>query len=138
MQACAAPAPARRSATRLETRIPVPPVLLATHYSACNSRSTLGVADVPARCPELRVSGRVVPGARLGQPVAHAPDSGEDMACPICSKPASASYRPFCSRRCADVDLARWLNGSYAVPSEDPADAEEAEAALAAERLRPH
>jgi uncharacterized protein len=48
------------------------------------------------------------------------------MACPICSKPVAAQYRPFCSRRCADVDLARWLNGSYAIPSEDPEDAEEA------------
>jgi hypothetical protein len=30
-------------------------------------------------------------------------------------------YRPFCSRRCADVDLARWLNGSYAIPVEEVA-----------------
>jgi endogenous inhibitor of DNA gyrase (YacG/DUF329 family) len=60
------------------------------------------------------------------------------MACPICSRPAAEDYRPFCSRRCADVDLARWLNGTYAVPSEDPEDAEEAEAALAETRRRPH
>lgn len=40
------------------------------------------------------------------------------MTCPICQKPADPKYRPFCSRRCADVDLARWLNGSYAVPGE--------------------
>lgn len=44
-------------------------------------------------------------------------------ACPICGKPAHADYRPFCSKRCADVDLARWLNGSYAIPaSEDEPD----------------
>jgi uncharacterized protein len=63
------------------------------------------------------------------------------MACPICSKPATAQYRPFCSRRCADVDLARWLNGSYAIPSEapvDPEDIEEAEAARAADEGRTH
>ncbi len=37
--------------------------------------------------------------------------------CPICDKPAeSADYRPFCSRRCADVDLQRWFTGRYAVP----------------------
>lgn len=41
------------------------------------------------------------------------------MACPICKKPAEKAYRPFCSRRCADVDLGRWLNGSYAVPAEE-------------------
>ncbi|MEM7487951.1 MAG: DNA gyrase inhibitor YacG [Pseudomonadota bacterium] len=48
------------------------------------------------------------------------------MACPICDKPTAAAYRPFCSRRCADVDLGKWLNGSYAVPSTRPEDAEEA------------
>jgi endogenous inhibitor of DNA gyrase (YacG/DUF329 family) len=37
--------------------------------------------------------------------------------CPICGKPAAAEYRPFCSRRCADVDLQRWLSGLYAVPA---------------------
>lgn len=39
--------------------------------------------------------------------------------CPICGKPADAGYRPFCSRRCADVDLQRWLSGVYAVPARD-------------------
>jgi endogenous inhibitor of DNA gyrase (YacG/DUF329 family) len=37
--------------------------------------------------------------------------------CPICGKPADARLRPFCSRRCADVDLHRWLVGRYAVPA---------------------
>jgi uncharacterized protein len=36
--------------------------------------------------------------------------------CPICGKPRDLDYRPFCSKRCADVDLGRWLNGSYAIP----------------------
>lgn len=35
--------------------------------------------------------------------------------CPICRAPTEASFRPFCSRRCADVDLARWLGGAYAI-----------------------
>ncbi|MBN8528505.1 MAG: DNA gyrase inhibitor YacG [Caulobacterales bacterium] len=39
--------------------------------------------------------------------------------CPICKKaPPDPAYRPFCSRRCADVDLQRWLSGVYAVPAE--------------------
>ncbi len=46
------------------------------------------------------------------------------MTCPICSKETDAKYRPFCSRRCADVDLGRWLTGSYAIPAE-PADPED-------------
>jgi uncharacterized protein len=37
-------------------------------------------------------------------------------ACPICGKEATAAFRPFCSKRCADVDLNRWLSGVYAVP----------------------
>ena len=48
------------------------------------------------------------------------------MSCPICSKPSHKSYRPFCSKRCADVDLGRWLNGSYAIPAEDAPDREDA------------
>lgn len=39
--------------------------------------------------------------------------------CPICSKPQTLEYRPFCSKRCADVDLQRWFSGAYAVPSEE-------------------
>ncbi|MCB1494408.1 MAG: DNA gyrase inhibitor YacG [Bauldia sp.] len=37
-------------------------------------------------------------------------------ACPICGKPADRTMFPFCSRRCADVDLNRWLSGAYAIP----------------------
>ena len=46
------------------------------------------------------------------------------MTCPICGKAPQADYRPFCSRRCADVDLGRWLTESYRIPAteaEDPA-----------------
>jgi len=42
--------------------------------------------------------------------------------CPICDRPADAKYRPFCSKRCADVDLARWLSGSYAIPDDEDED----------------
>lgn len=44
------------------------------------------------------------------------------MTCPICQRDAVAEHRPFCSRRCADVDLARWMNGGYAMPSEREED----------------
>lgn len=44
------------------------------------------------------------------------PDShSESGRCPICGKARNHDYRPFCSKRCADVDLGRWLSGSYAV-----------------------
>ena len=53
-------------------------------------------------------------------------------ACPICGKPSVPDYRPFCSKRCADIDLNRWLSGAYVIPGrgepeddggEDPAPA---------------
>lgn len=52
------------------------------------------------------------------------------MSCPICGKTPDPKYRPFCSRRCADIDLGRWLSGRYAIPGEpaDPATLAEAEA----------
>ena len=43
-------------------------------------------------------------------------------SCPICRKPAQARFRPFCSRRCADVDLNRWLSGAYVVPGREEED----------------
>jgi endogenous inhibitor of DNA gyrase (YacG/DUF329 family) len=47
--------------------------------------------------------------------------------CPICGKPAEMPrYRPFCSPRCADVDLGRWFSDAYAIPG-PPAEAEEGE-----------
>jgi endogenous inhibitor of DNA gyrase (YacG/DUF329 family) len=47
--------------------------------------------------------------------------------CPICNRPTDTQYRPFCSRRCADVDLSRWLRGTYAIP--DEAESEDGDAA---------
>lgn len=44
--------------------------------------------------------------------------------CPICKKPRSAEFAPFCSARCRDRDLANWLNEGYAVPG-PPASAED-------------
>jgi endogenous inhibitor of DNA gyrase (YacG/DUF329 family) len=41
------------------------------------------------------------------------------MSCPICNKETDKSYRPFCSKRCADIDLGKWLNEEYSVPAEE-------------------
>jgi hypothetical protein len=35
--------------------------------------------------------------------------------CPVCGAPAARAHRPFCSARCAEVDLGRWLKGAYAI-----------------------
>ena len=47
------------------------------------------------------------------------------MACPICEAKTEAAFRPFCSKRCADIDLAKWMSGSYAIASENPDDFDE-------------
>jgi len=53
--------------------------------------------------------------------------SGKDLGtrCPICRAPASDEARPFCSKRCADVDLSRWLKGVYVIPGGADGDDEE-------------
>jgi hypothetical protein len=77
------------------------------------------------------------PSPRAGSRHAAAPASARKKAkCPVCGKPISGTplggkllsgkrqaetYRPFCSKRCADIDLARWLDGRYAIPG-PPAD----------------
>jgi uncharacterized protein len=43
-------------------------------------------------------------------------------ACPICGKLADDKFHPFCSKRCADIDLNRWLSGVYAVPVKEEED----------------
>ncbi len=48
--------------------------------------------------------------------------------CPMCGRPAIAQHRPFCSRRCADLDLGRWLKGDYRVAGDEtPGDDDDAE-----------
>jgi endogenous inhibitor of DNA gyrase (YacG/DUF329 family) len=47
--------------------------------------------------------------------------------CPICGARRDPSFRPFCSKKCADVDLLRWFNGDYSIETDDASsdDAEE-------------
>ncbi len=49
-------------------------------------------------------------------------DHARAHRCPICRRPAAEKFQPFCSRRCADVDLNRWLGGVYAVPVTQDSD----------------
>jgi len=39
--------------------------------------------------------------------------------CPICGKPSAQAFHPFCSARCADIDLNRWLSGAYVIPADE-------------------
>ncbi|MES2750768.1 MAG: DNA gyrase inhibitor YacG [Pseudomonadota bacterium] len=47
--------------------------------------------------------------------------------CPICGKPSVEASKPFCSERCRDVDLNRWLSGSYAIPARDSDNEDDAD-----------
>ncbi|WP_238368051.1 DNA gyrase inhibitor YacG [Mesobacterium pallidum] len=60
------------------------------------------------------------------------------MSCPICAEKTDPKFRPFCSKRCADIDLGRWMRGSYAIPSDDPEDADEALDELERRSSPPH
>jgi uncharacterized protein len=52
------------------------------------------------------------------------PAKGAPKPCPICGKPANDATRPFCSSRCRDVDLNRWLSGTYVVPGAENSEDE--------------
>ncbi|QHQ35345.1 DNA gyrase inhibitor YacG [Algicella marina] len=49
------------------------------------------------------------------------------MTCPICRRESDRKYKPFCSKRCADVDLGRWLTESYRVETDDESETPETE-----------
>ena len=57
----------------------------------------------------------------MDQPTAPRPTK----RCPICGKPALHRFRPFCSKRCTDIDLNRWLSGTYAIPGTAAANKDE-------------
>jgi endogenous inhibitor of DNA gyrase (YacG/DUF329 family) len=50
--------------------------------------------------------------------------AGRQPACPLCGRPRSTQHKPFCSRRCADVDLYHWLSGAYVIQGSDESDEE--------------
>lgn len=52
-----------------------------------------------------------------GEPIELPSKRRGPAACPICKRPTVTDFRPFCSKRCADVDLGRWFSGVYAVPA---------------------
>lgn len=59
----------------------------------------------------------------------HARKLGVGAPCPICGKAAAEKFRPFCSKRCADVDLHRWMSGAYAIPVTEDSDEDGSEGA---------
>ena len=53
------------------------------------------------------------------------PETPDTRNCPICRKPAAERFRPFCSKRCADVDLHRWFSGRYGIPAAEQKEEED-------------
>jgi hypothetical protein len=66
------------------------------------------------------------------------PDTPAAPRCPICGKPREAAYKPFCSKRCADVDLSRWLGGRYAIPAQEEDEGDGVSSAEIMPSARPH
>ncbi len=66
--------------------------------------------------------GREPPEMSAGDDSPRRPQKAAPRACPICGKPRDPDYDPFCSKRCADVDLHRWLKGSYVISGEERSD----------------
>ena len=56
----------------------------------------------------------------------------QKAACPLCEQPAKAPHTPFCSRRCAQLDLGRWLTGEYTIPAHEAMEDSDVEMLLAA------
>jgi len=50
-----------------------------------------------------------------------------EAKCPVCAKSVGADYRPFCSKRCANIDLGRWLKEGYRVPTAEGPGEDESE-----------
>ncbi|TDK41169.1 DNA gyrase inhibitor YacG [Antarcticimicrobium luteum] len=60
------------------------------------------------------------------------------MSCPICKRETDPAYRPFCSGRCADIDLGNWFKGTYSVPANAPEDLDITEEQAEDARRKPH
>ncbi|MGO4871652.1 MAG: DNA gyrase inhibitor YacG [Roseiarcus sp.] len=58
------------------------------------------------------------------QPAADDRGAKAQTVCVVCGRPRDPRYDPFCSRRCADVDLYRWLKGGYVIPGSEPSRSE--------------
>ncbi len=70
--------------------------------------------------------------------------TAQQARCPICREPMDADFQPFCSKRCADIDLARWLGGTYVIAGgqedadEDGDDAQASRGQPAQQKDEPH
>jgi len=60
------------------------------------------------------------------------------MTCPMCDRETVGTYRPFCSRRCADLDLGNWLSDRYSTPAEASEDAEFGLLSTPVSKPKPH
>jgi endogenous inhibitor of DNA gyrase (YacG/DUF329 family) len=75
---------------------------------------------MPAKPPAGAGRRKAAPKEAVKQAVKEAAKESVKVSakpCPICGKPATAASRPFCSERCRDVDLNRWLSNSYTIPA---------------------
>ena len=121
-------AEARRAPAATPTLAAAPPVLHALRgpLAAATRGRRRQAGRQAAPDPIRRAAGRRLPPARAdagrGERRMSAdnptqPRTRSARPCPICGKPASARWRPFCSKRCADIDLGRWFGEAYRIPA---------------------
>ena len=101
-------------------------------------RSVADTLNAPIKRPETDKQAR--PFQMTDKPAADASHltlvsrgkkSLKKVGCPICKAEAVKPHSPFCSRRCAQADLGRWLMGDYAIPAHEGADDSDLDALLA-------
>jgi endogenous inhibitor of DNA gyrase (YacG/DUF329 family) len=80
------------------------------------------VPTSPEHALALTAAGPHIDGMSKMSDMSGRTESPHAKRCPICGKPSVSEFRPFCTRRCADVDLHRWLGGVYAIPVKDEED----------------
>ncbi|MFO1120214.1 MAG: DNA gyrase inhibitor YacG [Rhodospirillales bacterium] len=95
----------------------------STEASLRPAAPSKNASALPSRCARMRRL-RQAPSASPtrrsgGERRAGKPATSPKRLCPICGKPAAARFRPFCSQRCADIDLGRWLGEVYRIPAEN-------------------
>ena len=70
----------------------------------------------------LKTELRAMDAAKASQSMNEIERKTTGARCPLCGKPTDPAFKPFCSKRCADIDLNRWLSGVYAVPVKEDED----------------
>ena len=91
--------------------------------SGLGCRAGPGPGEDRAMTEKRKVGGGKAP--KIKAEAGKIPAAGQRRKCLACGKPMDARYRPFCSRRCTELDLGRWFTEDYRIPTQEPAEGDE-------------